>query len=185
MSSTAPLLITAFGPFGGRKVNASALALQMCKQTDRSLRYRILPVDRAAAPRRLRDAVRRISPRAILLLGEAAEARCIRLETQAWNKLDFSIPDISGQQPRALPIDEAAPARLLTSIDASLLQRGLTEAGHTVELSDDPGRYLCNQIYFTALHRAGIPAIFVHLPLEARLPTARAADAIRIISASL
>lgn len=185
MPSTAPLLITAFGPFGGRKLNASSLALGEMKQTDRSFRYRILPVDQMEAPRRLADAVRKVSPRALLLLGEAAKAQCIRLETKAWNKLDFPIPDISGRQPQARPIDRAAPAKLSTTMDVRSLQRALTQAGHPVELSEDPGRYLCNQIYFTALHRAGVPAIFVHLPLEERLATARAADAIRTIAAAL
>lgn len=185
MPSTAPLLITAFGPFGGRPLNASSLALRKLRQTDRSFNYRILPVDQVEAPRRLADAVRRISPRAILLLGEAAEAPCLRLEMQAWNGLDFSIPDIAGRQPRGGAIDATAPTRLVTPMDVRSLQRVLNQAGHAVELSQDPGRYLCNQIYFTALHRSGVPAIFVHLPLEKRLPTAQAADALRIIAGAL
>lgn len=180
-----PLLITAFGPFGGRRVNASSLALQAARLTGGSFRYRILPVDQVEAPRRLADAIRRISPRAILLLGEAAEAPCLRLETQAWNELNFPIPDLSGRRPRARPIARNAPARLSTPVDVPRLRRRLTQAGHPVELSEDPGRYLCNQIYFSALHRSGVPAVFVHLPLEARLPTAQAAEAIRILAEAL
>ncbi|MCH7227829.1 pyroglutamyl-peptidase I [Haloferula sp. A504] len=185
MPSPAPLLITAFGPFGGRTVNASALALRGLRQTDRSFNYRILPVDQFEGPRRLRDAVRRLAPRALLLLGEAAGAGGIRLETRAWNKLDFSIPDIAGRQPRGRPIDATAPATISTPVDVRRLRQTLSRAGHPVELSKDPGRYLCNQIYFTALHQAAIPAIFVHLPLEERFPTARAVEAIRIIAAAL
>lgn len=185
MPSVAPLLITAFGPFGGRKVNASSLALGKLKQTDRSFNYLILPVDHVEAPRRLREAMRRLSPRAVLLLGESAKTPCIRLETKAWNELDFPIPDLGGHQPRARPIDEAAPATLPTLVDARALRRALTKAGHAVKLSEDPGRYLCNQIYFTALRRPGVPAIFVHLPLEQRLPSSQAAKAIQTIVAAL
>lgn len=50
-------------------------------------------------------------------------------------------------------------------------------------LSDDPGRYLCNQVFFTTLEFLGknalrIPAGFIHLPLETVCPTRDAARAI-------
>lgn len=50
-------------------------------------------------------------------------------------------------------------------------------------MSEDPGRYLCNQLFFCAMdyldtNKLGIPAGFIHLPLETDLPTCHAADAI-------
>lgn len=181
MPPVQPLLVTAFGPFGGRKVNASSLALAQLRQADRSLRTRTLPVDLVEAPRRLHDAVRRISPRAVLLLGESGKATTLRLETLAWNELDFLIPDLAGRQPRSQPIDPVAPPRLRTAVPAGRLRQALARAGHPAELSKDPGRYLCNRIYYAALQRSGVPALFVHLPLENRLSPDRAADALRVI----
>jgi pyroglutamyl-peptidase len=178
---SAPILVTAFGPFGGRTLNASSLALAELRRTDRFIRTRVLPVDLVEAPRRLRAAIRRLSPRAILLLGEAAGAQCLRIESKAWNDLDFSIPDISGRQPRGRPIVLGGPAFLPTPIDCRGVLRALQRAGHAAEASEDPGRYLCNRLYHAALHAAATPSLFVHLPLESRLAPTRAADALRLV----
>lgn len=185
MPPSPPLLVTAFGPFGGRAVNASSLALGLLRQQDRSIRVRTLPVDLVEAPRRLHAAIHRLRPRAVILVGEAAQANCLRLESVAWNLLDFAIPDIAGRQPRDRPIDPRGPEFLATGVDVSTLRRRLEAAGHTAELSTDPGRYLCNRIYHAALRRAAVPALFVHLPLESRLAPARAAAALAVIAGHL
>ncbi len=181
MSVRPSILVTAFGPFGGREINASSLALEQLVAADRSLRFRILPVDLVEAPRRLHEAIRRVAPEAILMLGEAANASRLRLETRAWNELDFTIPDISGRQPRARPIDRQGPAHLGTSVDTKALAARLGAGSHEVECSSDPGRYLCNRLYHAALRNAGVPALFVHLPLEHRLPPERAAEALGMV----
>ena len=93
------ILVTAFGPFDGRVENGSSLALHALKAATPGIHTRILPVDSVIAPARLRQALRRIRPDVIILLGEAAGAKTIRLESTAWNELDFKIPDIAGRQP--------------------------------------------------------------------------------------
>ena len=93
------ILVTAFGPFAGRSENASSLALRELKIRRPEIRTRILPVDSVIAPTRLRQALRLIRPDVLILLGEAAGSKTIRLETTAFNELDFRIPDISGRQP--------------------------------------------------------------------------------------
>ena len=50
-------------------------------------------------------------------------------------------------------------------------------------LSNNPGRYLCNQVLYVALEYLEFHAIpcragFIHLPLAADYPTGRAADAL-------
>lgn len=161
------------------------MALDALRRADPSLRTRTLPVDLVEAPRRLHDAVRRLSPKAILLLGEAGDATRIRLETRAWNQLDFTLPDIVGRQPRDRPIDPAATAFLDTVVPAEQLAQLLRSSGHDADLSTDPGRYLCNRIFHAALHRHAIPSIFIHLPLESVLSTDRAAAALQIVIAHL
>jgi pyrrolidone-carboxylate peptidase len=59
----------------------------------------------------------------------------------------------------------------------------LTVMSHEVGFSDDAGRYLCNQLFFTALDFLRLQSIacsagFIHLPLANDYPTTRAADAI-------
>lgn len=181
--SSAKLLVTAFGPFGGRTRNASLLALRGLKETLPWIRTRILPVDAELGPARLRRAIRELRPAALLMLGEAGGSCEIRLETTAWNELDFRIPDAAGRQPRGLPILPEAPASLRSTLPFERLRVPLVSAGHPVVLSEDAGRYLCNQVLYEALHFVGrmelaCAAGFVHLPLEQDYPTRRAIDAL-------
>jgi pyroglutamyl-peptidase len=175
------MLVTAFGPFAGRSVNASSLALVRLRQMHRGLATRILPVDLVEAPRRLGDAVRRVRPRALVLLGEAGSAERIRLESRAWNEMDFTIPDLAGRQPRGRRIDLAAADFVETTVDIPALLDRLTAANIDAGASTDPGRYLCNRLYHAALSRFSIPSLFIHLPLESILPTEEAARAISIV----
>jgi pyroglutamyl-peptidase len=177
------LLVTAFGPFGGRNRNASSLALAGLKQRLPWLNTRILPVDSVIAPLRMNQALRHLEPDAIILLGEAGNSSTIRLETVAWNELDFRIPDIAGRQPQGKQIAEDAPDFLRSSLPFETIHRDLSSADHPVSMSEDPGRYLCNQILFHTLHALTrnprpVPAGFIHLPLEGVYPTALAIDAL-------
>ncbi len=83
------ILVTAFDPFDGRSDNASSLALRELKKQFPEIRTRTLPVDAVIAPARLRAALRSIQPDVLIMLGEAAGSTHIRLETTAWNELDF------------------------------------------------------------------------------------------------
>ncbi|MGL5018860.1 MAG: hypothetical protein ACRDBP_12050 [Luteolibacter sp.] len=183
------LLVTAFGPFEGRSENASSLALKELRAVSPKIRTRILPVDSVVAPARLRQALRLIRPEILILLGEAAGSRTLRLETTAFNELDFRIPDISGRQPTARPIRRDAPPRRHSTLPMEQIKSILQANNHEAQLSHDPGRYLCNQVLFCALdylEHCAIPcrAGFIHLPLAADYPTRRATDAlVRVIRA--
>lgn len=177
------LLVTAFGPFDGRSENASSLALRELKRAFPEIRTRVLPVDSLIAPARLKQALRLIRPDALILLGEAAGSKSIRLETTAWNELDFKIPDIAGRQPAGRAISLGSPAILRATLPLKKLQARLEANNHEVMLSHNPGRYLCNQVFYVALewiktHALPCPAGFIHLPLAQDYPTDRVADAL-------
>ncbi|MEP2776583.1 MAG: pyroglutamyl-peptidase I [Luteolibacter sp.] len=178
-----PILITAFGPFGGRAENASSLALRDLRKSHPEIRTRILPVDAVLAPARLRQAIRHIRPSAVIMLGESAQSTGIQLETTAWNSKDFSIPDIAGRKPKGVPVKGGAAESLASTLPLKEMHSALNAGGHPVALSNDPGRYLCNQLFFAAMNYLetngiSIPAGFIHLPLENHFPTSRAAAAI-------
>lgn len=173
------ILVTAFGPFGGRSGNASSLALRELKIAFPEIHTRILPVDSVVAPARLKQALRQLRPGILIMLGEAAGSKVIRLETTAWNELDFTIPDIAGRQPLARPVLSKSPAALNATLPLEEIHASLVSLGHQAVLSDDAGRYLCNQLSFVALdylQRHAIPcaAGFIHLPLAEDYPTDRA-----------
>ena len=181
------VLVTAFGPFNGRSENASSLALVGLKKLFPEIRTRTLPVDAVAAPARLKQALRLIRPDGLIMLGEAAGSHKIRLETTAWNELDFKIPDIAGRQFISRPIRSGSAASRKSTLPLQEIHASLDEAGHAVSYSDDAGRYLCNQLFYLALEyleleSIAIPAGFIHLPLEQDYPTSRVVDGLsRII----
>jgi pyroglutamyl-peptidase len=170
-------LVTAFGPFDGRPENASGLALRQLRKSLPWLRTRTFPVDSVTAPKRLREALRTLRPELLVLLGEAAGSKTIRLEQSAWNELDFRIPDVAGRQPQGRSILPDGPTERRTPLPLAALQRHLVDADHPVTLSSDPGRYLCNQLYY--LGATALPAtLFIHLPLAQDLPTHAATAAL-------
>ncbi len=171
-----PILVTAFGPFGGRIGNASSLAVKELRKTFPGIGTRILPADAVVAPSRLRQAIREIQPSALIMLGEAAGSTGIRFETTAWNLKEFGIPDNAGRKPLWMPVRKGGPEFLLSTLPLEALRTRLTDLDPAVALSDDPGRYLCNQLFFTGLdflktNALAIPAGFIHLPLEDVCPT--------------
>lgn len=182
------ILVTAFPPFGGRAANASLLALRGLRRESPWLRTRILPVDSELGPLRVRRALREVRPAALVMLGEAGGTTDIRLETTAWNLLDFRIPDARGRKPSGVPIRHDGPDFRRATLPVEALHGELRDDGHPVVCSDDPGRYLCNQVMFEALDHIsrrglGCAAGFVHLPLESELPTPRAVAALlRLVS---
>lgn len=180
------ILVTAFGPFDGRSENASSLALRGLKRDFRWINTRVLPVDSVLGPVRMVRALRQLRPDAVLMLGEAAGSKTLRLERIARNELDFSIPDSAGRQPRAVPIDPDAPPILHSTLPCEPIHALLEAAGHAVAMSDDAGRYLCNQVMFRALQQIGTPDVpceagFIHMPLAGQYPTSRVVEALGLV----
>ena len=176
------VLVTAFGPFGNRTLNASTLVLGELRKHHPDIRTRIFPVDSVLAPSRLKQAIRLIRPSALLMLGESANCDTIQLESTAWNEKSFGIPDIKGRKPIGDMIRKDAPLSLQATLPVKKIYRKLDSLGLPLSISHDPGRYLCNQLFFTALDFArlsnlDLPALFIHVPLEEKQPikdTARA-----------
>jgi pyroglutamyl-peptidase len=137
---------------------------------------RILPVDRMIAPARMCRALRELRPDLVIMLGEAGGAPKIRLETTAWNELDFPIPDNGGHQPRKQMIDPHAVGNIASTLPC--------------DVSKDPGRYLCNLLLFRTLgylqkHQPDARAGFIHIPLESVCPTRQAVVALSLVIARM
>ena len=99
------------------------------------------------------------------------------LETAAYNNKDFRIPDNAGYQPRnekiAADMDLESP--LKTQLNLEEMKQLAVKAGHESILSTDPGRYLCNYIYFRSLEalsrkHENNESLFIHFPTHAISP---------------
>ncbi len=166
-----PILVTGFQPFPADAWhdNVAEVAVRGVRPSRlrgaRVMRL-ILPVeyDRAAAV--VADAIARCAPAAVISFGQGGGS--IALEQTAYNLKDTGevpggVPDNRGVIAAALPIDPAAPAERASTLPLDAIARALEAIDEHPIRSDDPGRYICNNVFFVA--RGAAPrAGFVHLP---------------------
>lgn len=77
------------------------------------------------------------------------------LESCGYNLKDFSIPDMLGNKVRDKCIDEKCDKDMCRVTKVNV--EGLVERLHKkfpVKESDDPGRYICNYIYYCSLQKS-------------------------------
>jgi len=173
------LLLTGFEPFGGDVFNPSgALAQQW--QGHRLpggvvIQGLVLPVSGPAAWRKLSHQIQQHRPCRIIAMGVSGRSE-VSIESTAWNEMDYPIPDNAGLQPRRAAILPRGPAQLTSGLTALLESAipGLERqagSGLAIRSSTDPGRYVCNYLYYRLLHLtrrashgAHQQAVFLHLP---------------------
>jgi pyroglutamyl-peptidase len=192
------ILVTGFEPFGGETVNASweaAQKLEGWRHGDTVAAARLLPCAYDSSVKMLISAIETLRPDVLLMTGQAARRGVVSVERFAHNLDDAKAPDNDGAVRRGLRITRAAPDWLEAAAPIRLIARAINEAGIPARMSRNAGAFVCNHLYFGALHylrekKSAIPAVFVHLPVtpeqspqgasERRLTPAEAANALRI-----
>ncbi len=177
MSSLSPdLLVTGFGPFPkvprnptehlARRVAASG----RLRRAGIAAQSVILTTAYAALDTELKPALARLRPKAVLMLGVAARAKRVRIETRAVNRQSLLFPDAEGCVARRAALDPARPLVARGRGAFPALLRALRGSRLDAFLSIDAGRYLCNAGYFTALGATATdtPCLFVHVPMPRR-----------------
>ncbi len=163
------ILVTGFGRYPGVRVNpTAALMRRVVARLNRSGRAGMarggeLTVSYARARHELDALLTAWTPDAMLLLGLAARARCVRIERHG-RRLDSRLhPDSAGAAGQAHAARSDIPLNATGLIQPALhaaLRRGIR-----ARLSPSAGRYLCNAVYASALEKAaGRPVLFVHVP---------------------
>ncbi|KAJ3127139.1 hypothetical protein HK098_006684 [Nowakowskiella sp. JEL0407] len=106
-------------------------------------------------------------------LGVYGGSETFRLENCAYNEATFRIPDEAGWTPIREPIDPQYSVRILSSLDMDSLLEHL-EKKFLVVHSMDPGRFVCNWIYYNSLkfcnERKAVSgdryeSMFMHVPM--------------------
>jgi pyroglutamyl-peptidase len=175
------ILVAGFDPFGPFQRNPSgdlAVALDGSGLTGTRIVGGRLAVSWGLAWRQLDAAIEDVRPIGIILMG-VAPTPFVRLEVLAMNAA-FPERDVEGELPARQPrlrICQGAPAAYWSSFNLDELQKRLLEDGGLwgapgakgrvgVEQWAGAGSYLCNFVFFHALHRLGhrIPIAFVHIP---------------------
>ena len=202
-SAARTILVTGFEPFGGETVNASweaAQRLEGWRHGDTVAAARLLPCAYDASVKKLISAIETLRPDALLMTGQAARRGVVCVERFARNLDDARAPDNDGVLRRALRISRAAPDWLEAAAPVRTITQAINEAGIPARVSRNAGAFVCNHLYFGALHylsekRSAIPAVFVHLPVTPeqsprganakRLTPTEASDALRAAAAAI
>ena len=174
------MLVTAFEPYDGSSLNpAEEVLKQLPGAIDGvSLRKVILSCDSLHTPPQVAELIGDPRVNIAVIIGEDRRYAVPTLERCAYNWLDYEVPDNSGHQPRNASIVSQGPEFLEASVDLAAIHLSLKRRGTPVNISDDPGRHLCNHVYFTArYHSNPKPILLLHLP---RLPEQQAYPSMRL-----
>ncbi len=168
------VLVTGFQPFpaDGWHENVSAVgvtALDPAALRGARVMRMVLPVeyDRAAAT--IAEVIDRCQPSSVLSFGQGGGE--IALEEFAYNlqdtgELSGGAADNRGIIRAAHPIAVDAPATRETLLPLDAIENALIDAGEQPQRSQDPGRYICNNVMFSNLGKMAFrgKAGFIHLP---------------------
>ena len=185
----ARIWITGFEPFGTHIVNPSKILVEKILGTTQIFNLKstppfclesenieltfsgtILSVDEEGS-RSSTDFIEDVD--AVIHVGLNESAEKIRFEMCAINELNFRIADNSGRQIIEELVDESALPLLHTTAHRPSISQSFSE-NDEVEISEDCGRFVCNETYFRTLHAIenqalksrgrALPAIFIHIP---------------------
>ena len=165
------ILLTAFEPFGGEKINAAQEAAALVKNEIAGARIvkMDVPVVFGKSIEAVISAIQKERPDAVLCLGQAGGRTGLTPERVAINLDNARIPDNEGNQPVDRPIyADGAPAYFST-LPVKAMVRAIQQAGLPASLSNSAGTFVCNHLMYGILYhmsqswpetRGG----FMHLP---------------------
>lgn len=162
------LLVTAFMPFGGDRINPTELVL--CALPGEiggfALHKLLLPVEFGRAASAACAEYDRLSPAAVIMLGQAGGRDAITPEAVGVNEMDARIPDNAGAMPLKELILPGGERELLSTLPNESIVRAVSSLGLNARVSRDAGRYVCNSLLYGMLAhvRGSVPAGFIHVP---------------------
>ena len=162
------ILVTAFVPFGGSRVNPSQAVLKNLQAPSHwRLEKLILPVSHRKLGDCLSKQLQDSAPDLILCLGEARGSTQFRIECQGKNLLDFQAPDNDGVVLKKTVIQAQGAQTLPSTLCRNTIFRALSLLELSAHFSQDAGAYLCNQLLYTLCYRfqeSQTQVGFLHLP---------------------
>jgi pyroglutamyl-peptidase len=180
----ARVLVTGFQPFpaDGWHDNVSERAVRAVRPEalrGAQVMRMILPVEYDRAAGIVTDLIARCAPDVVIGFGQGGGR--LALEATAYNLKDTAevpggVPDNRGLIAAALPIDPAGPASRASTLPLAAIGAALSAIGEDPVPSDDPGRYICNNVFYAMTGAQGpARAGFVHLPYTASFDDATVA----------
>lgn len=157
------ILVTGFKPFLNNDVNTSGEVLKLIN--DEEVKTLLLDVSYSKTPLELNEVIEEYQPDFILSLGLFAKLNeNIQIERCAYNLMSSKGMDNDGIIKDNEIIDKDKRDFYLNPIDFDELESYLNENNVEFHFSDNPGRYICNLVYFNILAYSH-KGLFIHLPL--------------------
>lgn len=205
-SMTKRILFTGFEAFLGMPHNPSLDALRMVHLRNPALsdhmRIAALPVGYDVCARVLEQAIQQEALAALVCLGMHSgtaqrDPFTFYLEEYAYNRDDAPVADEQGLTRRgtAIMAERRLDEPLQGTLAWEIIERAWSEQPLKLARSQDPGRFICNHVYYCALHEAlkygdPFPVGFIHVPPCSRLradapPLVHVADGIECVVRAL
>ena len=165
------ILITAFDPFGGEKINP---ALEAVKAMEDSIagaelvKYEVPTVFDKSIDL-LDKKIEEENPDAVICVGQAGGRFDITVERVAININDASIEDNEGNQPIDQVIREDGESAYFSSLPIKAMVEEVRSIGLPASVSNTAGTFVCNHIMYGLLYLIdkkypGIKGGFIHVP---------------------
>ncbi|KAL1513782.1 hypothetical protein ABEB36_003146 [Hypothenemus hampei] len=163
------VLVTGFGPFNNVPINASweAVALLPNEINNCNIIKEQIPVAYKHVQENIPILWEKYKPKLVIHVGVSSIAEDIVLETCA-NRVGYQRKDIDDCCPdggeaccgKSNPLDCITTMLCTKTISEYVFQR----TNLNVSISNDPGRYLCEFIYYNSLSQDRKRTLFVHVP---------------------
>ena len=193
------ILLTAFDPFGGEKINPALEAVKLVKAEDLTAELIKLEVPTVfhKSIKTVQEAMRKHKPDAVLCVGQARGRFQLTPERVAINLDDARIPDNEGQQPVDEPIFADGADAYFASLPIKAMVESIKAENLPAAVSNTAGTFVCNHLMYGVLYtiakefpqcRGG----FIHVPFipdqvvdKANTPCLSLNDIARGLTASL
>ena len=164
------LLLTAFTPFDGERINPALEAVKLVKDKIGNLKIVKLEVPTVFGKSidTVREAIERERPDFVLSIGQAGGRAEITPERIAINLDDARIPDNEGNQPIDDPIFPDGENAYFSTLPVKAMVEAIRKEGLPSSLSNSAGTYVCNHLMYGVLYyldkRPSMKAGFIHVP---------------------
>lgn len=167
------ILVTGFDPFGGESINPALEAVKRLPDSIRGAQIIKLEIPTVIGKSlaKIKEAVLKESPDAVLSIGQAGGRADISVERIGINIDDCRIPDNEGNQPVDEPVVKGGPAAYFVTLPIKAIVEKLKSNKIPASISNTAGTFICNHVcygtaHFAATERDGkMKTGFIHIPL--------------------
>lgn len=165
------IMLTAFDPFGGDKINPALEAVKLVRPElfQAEIIKVEIPTVFGKSIRTALAAMQEHQPEVVFCIGQAGGRFDMTPERVAINLDDGRIPDNEGNQPIDSPIFEDGEPAYFSMLPIKAMVQSMKDAGIPASVSNTAGTYVCNHIMYGVLYHIhksfpGMRGGFMHVP---------------------